>query len=959
MSASVPPRATYRLQFSRHFTFRDAARLIPYLDALGVSHVYASPYLKARAGSNHGYDITDYNTLNPEIGDPDDFEAFVAALARHGMGQILDIVPNHTGVGRADNAWWLDVLEWGRGSIYADFFDIGWNTPKPTLRGKVLLPVLGDHYGAVLEDGALVPRFDREAGSFSVWYHEHRFPLAPATYAGILRAADGNDDGPLAALAARFRGLKRRATSSRARVALRERGQVLKAELARLAAADSAQVEAIEGAIHILGGTKGSPSSFIPLHRLLERQHYRLAYWRVAADEINYRRFFDINELASIRMERPEVFEATHRLILRLLSEGKIQGLRIDHVDGLFDPLAYCRRLRDRAREATGGAMTPYMLVEKILAQHESIRSDWPIDGTTGYETLNLINGLFVDGRAKRAFDRIHSRFIGRILDFEDVVYECKKHVMDTLLAGELEVLAVELDHISEGNWRTRDFTLARLKAALREVIACFPVYRTYVSERGAESDDRRDIDWAVAVARRREQSREATIFDLVHDVLTTDAASPGRRPFNRRAITTLAMKFQQLTGPVTAKALEDTTFYRYTRLLSLNEVGNDPRQFGTTVSAFHHLTLQRARSWPHAMVTTATHDTKRGEDLRARLNALTEFPAEWGRRLRRWNRLNRRFKAEVEMTPCPTAGDEYLLYQTLVGAWPFALLGPADPETVALAAFEARIAAYMVKAVREAKLVSSWASPNAAYEAALSTFIRQILTPERSQAFLADLREFSRRLALPGAVNALAQTVLKFTIPGVPDLYQGRETWDLALVDPDNRRPVDFAARAATLAEMRDLFAARKTSAGAARIAALLDTWTDGRIKFFISAALLGLRRARPDLFSRGEYAPLAAAGAAADHLVAFARTTEAEALIVAVPRLVAGLGAGEGNMPIGDAWADTAITCPPALANRDWQNTLTGETIAVRNAGNIPAWQARELFAILPVATLHAGPA
>ena len=953
MPTPSPPCATYRLQFSRNFTFRDAERLVPYLHALGVSHIYASPYLKARSGSSHGYDITDYNALNPEIGDADDFDALVAALARHDIGQIFDIVPNHMGVGRADNAWWLDVLEWGQASPYAGYFDIGWDAPKPHLRGKVLLPFLGDHYGAILEAGELVPAFDENEGSFSIWYHEHRFPLAPHSYAIILAAAGGGNNA-LTQSAAAFRGLRSAAAARRARAAMRARAAELKKELAEVAAAEPELRMAIDRAVRSLRGVRDEPSSFVPLHRLLERQHYRLAYWRVAADEINYRRFFDINELAGVRMEQAGVFETAHRLVLRLIAEGKIDGLRIDHVDGLFDPLQYCKRLHARIADSSGGR-TPYLLVEKILAQHEALRRDWPIDGETGYQTLNVINGLFVDGRAERAMDRVYRRFIGRQLDFDTVVYECKKQVMDTMLAGELEVLAVELDRISEANWRTRDFTLSSLKAAIREVVACFPVYRTYVTERGPSAEDRRDIDWAVAFARRRSESRETTIFDFIHGALTTDIVRKRRRTFNRRAVVSFAMKFQQFTGPVAAKALEDTAFYRYTRLLSLNEVGGDPRRFGTTIAAFHHLNHEHAKSWPRTMVTTATHDTKRGEDVRARINVLTEFPAEWGRRIRRWSTLNRRAKSEVEGTPAPSADDEYLLYQTLVGAWPIELLGSEEPGALPLDEFRKRVEAYMIKAVREAKMISNWATPNIEYEAALSAFVQRLLDPERSPAFVADLQAFATRVALPGMVNSLAQAVLKLTIPGVPDIYQGCEFWDLNLVDPDNRRPVDFASRAAALADLESLVG-RASGGMSQAVVILLDQWPEGRIKHHVQTTLLKARRRWPMLFGDGAYTALSATGEHADNVIAFARSRDAAAIAVVVPRLVVGLGGGEGRMPLGEVWTDGAVVCPPPLADRGWTNILTGETVALHGEGTQQVWRMRELFAILPGAALIA---
>ena len=951
MSAPPVPCATYRLQFSRDFTFRDAERLVPYLHSLGVSHVYASPYLKAGAGSSHGYDITDYNALNLEIGSEADFAAMVAALADRDMGQILDFVPNHMGVGGADNAWWLDVLEWGQASPYADFFDIGWNAPKPDLRGKVLLPFLSDHYGVTLEAGKLVPSFNEREGSFSVWYQEHQFPLAPHTYAEVLAAAAGGGSKTLDNLTAAFRKLRPVTAPRRARSAMRARAGALKSELARLAASDLELRAGVDRAIQSLRGVKGDPSSFFPLHQLLERQHYRLAYWRAAADEINYRRFLDINELAGIRMEQAEVFETAHRLVLHLFAEGKIDGIRIDHIDGLFDPLQYCKRLQARVTDELGGNTRPYVVVEKILAQHESLRRDWSVAGTTGYDALNLINGVFVDGRAERAIDRVYRRFIGRHLDFDTVLYECKKQVMDTALAGELEMLAVELDRISEENWNTRDFTLASLKAAIREVAACFPVYRTYIAERGPSLEDRRDIDWAVALARKRNQSLETTIFDFIHGALTTDIMRKRQRTFNRRAVVGFAMKFQQFTGPVTAKALEDTAFYRYTRLLSLNEVGGDPRQFGTTITAFHHLNEERAKLWPHTMVTTATHDTKRGEDVRARINVLTEFPEEWGRRLRRWSALNRRAKSEVDGVPVPSPDDEYLLYQTLVGAWPIELLGPDEPAALPLQRFRERINAYMIKAVREAKQSSNWATPNTEYETALSNFVRRILDRDHSYSFVIDLQAFATRVALPGMVNSLAQAVLKLTIPGIPDIYQGCELWDLNLVDPDNRRPVDFTRRSAALDMMPRPPAARR-----AGIAAMLRTWHDGNIKLFATAELLAERRRRPLLFSDGAYTALDATGERAENLLAFTRTRDEAAIAVVAPRLVVSLGAAEGRMPIGDAWTDSAVICPPTLAGRRWTNVFTGEVVAVHDERQDHVWKARDLFVDLPIAALTA---
>ncbi|MGH6990412.1 MAG: malto-oligosyltrehalose synthase, partial [Stellaceae bacterium] len=739
--------------------------------------------------------------------------------------------------------------------------------------------------------------------------------------------------------------------SQRARAETRTRAEALKAALARKVGEDPALRATIDRALRHFSGVKGDRSSFVPLHRLLEGQHYRLAYWRVAADEINYRRFFDINELAGVRVEKPDVFKTVHGLVLRLVAEGKIDGLRIDHIDGLYDPEEYCRRLADRLDEVSTVPGARYLVVEKILARHETRRREWPIAGTTGYDALNLLNGLFVEGRAERAVNRVYRRFIGRALDLDEVIYDAKRLVMDTLLAGELEVLTAGLDRISEASWHTRDFTFAGLKAALREVVACFPVYRTYVTERGTAADDRRDIDWAVAQARRKSTSGETTIFDFVHDALTADIAYRAPHVFPREAVINFAMKFQQLTGPVTAKAVEDTAFYRYTRLLSLNEVGGDPGRFAVTRAAFHHLNRDRQRHWPHTMIATATHDTKRGEDARARLDVLTEFPAEWGQRLRRWSVLNRSAKSAVDGVPAPSADDEFLLYQTLLGAWPMAFLGEKEPDATPLATFRDRIAGYMVKAVREAKLNSRWATPNLAYEAALEAFIERLLDPARSAGFFADLQNFATRIALPGMINGLAQLVLKLTVPGVPDIYQGGEFWDLNLVDPDNRRAVDFAARAAALAAL-------PAPGDSAAVAALLDAWPDGRIKLHLAAALLRARRERPLLFAAGGYLPLQTRGEFGRRLCAFARRHDESAMVVIVPRLVVGLGAGQGRMPVGSAWTDSMIVAPASLAARGWSNLLSGERVLLAGDGEDRGWRAHEMFRTLPVAVLIAEP-
>ena len=966
----TPPRipsGTYRLQFGRTFTFADAERLVPYLAELGVSHLYASPYLKARSGSTHGYDLTDYNALNPEVGDDAGLAALVAALARHDMGQILDFVPNHMGIGKADNEWWLDVLEWGRASPYADYFDIDWAPAKVELRNKVLLPLLGDHYGRVLERGELKVAFDAAAGSFGVWYHEHLFPIRPAHYGDILapylaRRRGSAEVGPAAldsldAMARRAPRLRVGGLPIPRRAAIREEALRYKDDLATLAAAPDIR-DVIEGAVDAFNGAPDVTRSFLPLHRLLERQAYRLAYWRVAADEINYRRFFDINELAGVKMERAALFDVAHRLVLRLIAEGSLNGLRIDHIDGLYDPAQYCRRLTERASAArpppSGRQDQPaiYLVVEKILARHESLRRDWPIDGTTGYEILNLINGLFVDPEAEKAIDQIYRQFLGRTAAFDDIVYASKKHVMRAVLASELQVLANALDRISESNWRTRDFTLSDLRAALEEVAACFPVYRTYVGDRGATIEDRRDIDWAVGSARRHAGDLEGSIFDFVHAVLTTDLVRRRRSGYSRRSVVDFARRFQQFTGPVMAKALEDTSFYRFNRLLSLNEVGGDPRRFGVTVAAFHYVNQERARLWPGAMTTTATHDMKRGEDVRVRIDALTEMPREWASRVRHWATLNRRAKSGAAGRPIPGRNDEYFLYQTLVGAWPSELMDAQCLDVAALDGLRTRIEACMIKAAREAKIHSSWTQPNADYEEALRSFVRRILDAEASRLFLTDLVEFVTGIARLGMVNGLAQTLLKLAMPGVPDLYQGAELWDLSLVDPDNRRPVDFEHRRTMLAELRRQFPDGRR-ADAAALRALLNAWPDGQVKLLLVARLLRLRREHDALFREGAYVPFAVTGRHAEHVCAFARVAGNEALIVAVPRLVAKLGGAE-RPPLGLRWADTTVLCSPAIAVDGWTDVLTGAPVPTEVGDGGATVAASLLFAQLPVAAL-----
>lgn len=925
----MTPRATYRLQFSRGFTFADAAALAPYLAGLGVSHLYASPWLKARVGSEHGYDIIDHGAFNPELGGEAAFDELHHALKANGLGQILDFVPNHMGVAQADNAWWLDVLEWGRASPYADWFDIDWAPADVALRNKVLLPFLGDHYGLVLERGELEPRFDPASGTFSVWYFAHRFPLAPHTYAEFFRAAARHagrgDTETLANLAGAAKRLRIRAGSTHGAAEIRATADAFK----RRIAGERSLHDALRLGAAALAVAPDQPSATAPLHRLLERQAYRLAHWRVAADEINYRRFFDINDLAALRVENPQVFARIHVLVARLLGEGKLDGLRIDHLDGLYDPAQYCRRLRRLVRRPF------YLVVEKILARHERLRAGWQVAGTTGYDFLNQVNGVLVDARGERLLTRAYERFTGSRRDFDGIARAAKQQIMHTRLSGELHVLARQLYRIAQRHPRTRDYTLQGLTGALEAVVAAFPVYRTYVDGRGADADDRRDIDWAIAQARKRWEGPEGDVFAFLQSALTTDLAKADR--YGERRVRRFAMRFQQYTSPVMAKGLEDTALYRYHRLASLCEVGGDPRQFGVPVAAFHRANQERARHWPHAMLATATHDTKRGEDLRARLAALSELAPEWAAEVRHWARLNRAWKQPVHDAPAPDRNDEYLLYQTLVGAWPLEWTDADRDERVA-GEFVARIQAYMTKALREAKLASSWGNPDLAYEEAMSGFIARILHRDSGRLFLDAFLPLQRRVAESGVHKSLVQLVLKLTCPGVPDIYQGCELWDLNLVDPDNRRPVDFATRAALLARLQawdGLPADRQV----AQVDAWRRHWQDGAIKLHVLRRLLALRKAHPELFADGDYLPIAIESIPADSAIAFERLHRGRRIVVA-----AILRAHAGR-DICAAVA-RAIAAP---AGRDLVDAVGG----ARCTGTAPPMPAA-LFAHLPVAVL-----
>jgi (1->4)-alpha-D-glucan 1-alpha-D-glucosylmutase len=955
------PAATYRLQFHGNFTFRDAAEIVGYLDALGVTDVYASPLLGARPGSLHGYDLTDPGRLNAEIGTEDDFRAFVSALQRRGMGLLLDVVPNHMCIVHPSNAWWWDVLENGPSSPYSRFFDIEWRPPKEELADKVLLPVLADQYGLVLENGEISVHY--VSGAFAVRIYDLQLPAAPRSWPQILLAvldrlkallgASHEHVLELESLLTAIDHLPPRHVTEEEKVRERQREkEIIKRRLADLFGRCDSAREILNDELRDLNGRPGDPKSFDRLEAFLAEQAYRLSFWRVAADEINYRRFFDINELAAIRVEEPEVFEAVHRLVVRLVGEGSVTGLRVDHPDGLFEPARYFRQLQRACREARRAGPHDrrpfYIVAEKILTGDEELRRDWEIEGTTGYGFLNFLNGLFVDPGARRAMERVYASFTGWNPLYRDLVYECKRLALQVSLSSELNVLARKLDKISEQHRSTRDFTLENLRDALRELIACFPIYRTYLgSEDCAPSaEDERHIRAAVAAAKARNPAISGSVFDFLESLLLLRHPD-GLDEVQRAERRLFVMRLQQFTAPVMAKGLEDTAFYRYYPLASLNEVGGNPRRFGVAPGFFHSKNRIRQSEWPNAMLATTTHDAKRSEDVRARINVLSEIPAEWGRALRRWREINRRHKTAVADGPAPDANEEYLFYQTLLGIWPLGTVDEAEH-----ARLVGRLQSYMEKALREAKVHTSWVSPNLPYEEAVKRFVAAVLSLDSDNRFLADFTGVLAAVARAGMWNSLSQVVLKVASPGVPDFYQGSELWDFRLVDPDNRGPVDFGLRTQMLRRLEERLAAM----GPAEVVrSLMDAPEDGAIKLYVTSRALRFRRAARELFLRGSYLPLRPAGAQRRHMVAFARKHGRAVAIAAAGRFFWALGARD-TLPVGDeVWRDSGVLLRREVVCTSYRDVFTGRTLTpVARDGHLML-PAAQLFFHLPVALLQ----
>ncbi|HYD95889.1 MAG TPA: malto-oligosyltrehalose synthase [Noviherbaspirillum sp.] len=931
------PRATARLQLHKDFNFDQAAEVVPYYAALGASHIYCSPILTARSGSTHGYDIVDPTRINPELGGEEGLRRFVARIRQAGMGLILDIVPNHMGVG-PENPWWQHVLEWGQGSPYARWFDIDWQPADDTLHGKVMAPFLGQPYGDVLQSGEIRLQYDAARGRFFVGYYAHRFPVAPGDYATILRAAPSDRLIPAIATFEEGRDAQGAITQHNADIGfglLRDLGMTPEGQ---------ADIDAVLAAF-----SPAAPQGLEALHALLERQHYRLAWWRCAADGINWRRFFEVTDLAGVRVEQDDVFEATHATIFRLYTEGLIDGVRIDHVDGLADPGAYCRKLRRRL-QALASQRPPelppgpaYLVVEKILAHREQLRTNWEIDGTSGYDFMDRVGALLHDAAGEAPLTALWTALSGHALGFQDEVRQARRQLLANNLAGEFEAAARALHAVARTDLRTRDFSLGAIRRVFAELLVHFPVYRTYADSNGRDEVDDEVLARALEQARLSVDRTEIPLLDVLAHWLgghaPRDAANPRVRFLHQRAIT----RFQQLTPPLAAKSVEDTAFYRYGRLLSRNEVGSDPSQFACSVAEFHEANAIRARLFPHSMLATATHDHKRGEDVRARLAALSEIPEEWERAVRQWMELNAPLRSDVPgeggaaPSVAPQPADELMLYQMLAGAWPLGL-DPGDRDGIE--AFAERLERWQTKALREAKQVSDWVLPNEDYEAACRRFLTGILAPRTDNRFLAQLAAFVDRLAPVGAANSLAQTVLRLTSPGVPDLYQGTDFWDFSLVDPDNRRPVDYALRMAALDEKRP---ASGATGG-------IEEWRSGRIKQQVIRHSLQLRAQDPDLFGRGEYLPLETEGALAAHVVAFSRRLADRAAIVLAVHLPAHILAQDGTPVVPAArWLDTTVRIADT-GSSTWKEVYSGRTVRAQE-GRLTL---SEVLDQLPVALL-----
>ena len=943
------PIATYRLQLNKDFRLSDAARILDYLKQLGISDVYLSPILGSRKGSGHGYDVTDPTRLNPELGTEEEFAAFQNELQKRGMGLLFDIVPNHMAASM-ENAWWMDVLENGPESAYAAFFDIDWHPASRSLDSKILLPVLGRPFGEVLDSGEL--KLTYQEGKFYFQYFESLFPVAPRSYHGILNRRLGRFKDSLgedstvyheyAGIMASFANL---ATSDRrsgeTTADRRLRFEAARDRLWALVKTNPDAASLLEQNVRELNGSPNDPASLGDLQRLLAEQNYKLVYWQNINESINYRRFFTIADLVGIRVEDPVVFEATHGHLLRLISRDPFTGLRIDHIDGLRDPFAYLTRLQERltSPEAAEKPFSSYLLVEKILQRGELLPADWPVSGTTGYDYLNQAEGIQVNPEGAARIEEIYAAFIDREQKFADVLYQKKKLVMSTLLGVEMRSLGRQLAELATQDRYARELPRQPLIDALIEVTACLPVYRSYIRNMEIPDSAAKYIGEALREAPQRAPHLDPACFDFVREVLLLEGR-PHVLPDQREARLQFVTRWQQLTGPIVAKGMEDTALYVYHPLLSMNEVGGDPEPSkASTREEFFSFLEFRRQNWPHTMNTTTTHDTKRSENVRARINVLSEMPDEWQTHLELWSRLNARHKEDVERRPVPDHNEEYFLYQTLLGAWPL------DPEPCE--SLVARLQAYMVKATREAMVHTRWTRPNQMHEDALQHFVAKILSPEADD-FLNDFRPFQRKIAWYGMVNSLAQLLLKIASPGVPDFFQGSDLWDLRLVDPDNRTPVDFDRRISMLQKIEE----KKSTDPQNLLSDLLRHWGAGCIKLFLMQTAIRFRSQNSSLFQEGDFVPLQPAGDCSHNVVSFLRRQGGKQVLLAVPRWLSQLAEKSSSRLEAD-WKNTVLLLPPDSPS-SWKNIITNETLAASNQAGKKSLRLDSLLRSFPVALL-----
>jgi (1->4)-alpha-D-glucan 1-alpha-D-glucosylmutase len=916
MISTRVPLATYRLQFNKNFTFKNAVGILDYLRELGITDIYASPILTSRHGSGHGYDVTNPNRLDPDLGTEKDFEVFVSELEKRGMGLLLDIVPNHMAAS-SENPWWVDVLENGPDSAFSSYFDIDWHPPSRNLDNKILLPILGRPFGEALDSGELKLSF--HDGQFSIEYFESSFPLAPRTYRSVLQHRIGRlknllDEnsapyheyqGIVAALSAIS---DRDTTPIESASDKRVRFESIRERLRQLAAGSEEVTHFIQENIADFNGQEGDPSSFANLQRLLGEQYYVLAFWQNVNETINYRRFFTITDLVGMRVEDSLVFDATHSLILRLISRGAVSGLRIDHIDGLRDPLAYLKRLQERVAAEDGAkpGEEAYVLVEKILARKENLPNNWPVAGTTGYDYLNFANRILVQPEGAKGIERIYSHFIGRNLKFSEVLYQKKKLVMDTILGVEMRSLGRQLGELAAQARYARDLPRHELTEALIETTACFAVYRTYIRNLDLPPEATKVLGEALAQARLRKPALNPQCFDFLRDVLLL-LNPPHVLPDHREARLSFVLRWQQFTGPIVAKGLEDTALYVYYPLASLNEVGGDPAPDAICQREFFEFIAERQKRWPHSMNASSTHDTKRAEDVRARISVLSEIPQKWEKRLHQWAAMNEQYKIAGNGGAVPDRNEEYFLYQTLLGMWPL--------EQSELGGVLERLQSYAVKAIREK---------------GLKNFIAAILDERKNNAFLEDFHSFQRDIEFYGMLNSLSQTLLKITAPGVPDFYQGSELWDLRLVDPDNRGTVDFARRIKLLTSLQQS-ASRQADGFAGE---LMKNWTDGRIKLYLISKALRCRQEFSKLFTDGDFVPAEMSGERSENVTAFFRVSENLQALILAPKWLASSGVEQNPSAQEKFWGNTSIVLPDNVA-ASWRNVLTGESITAQ--GNL----------------------